>query len=198
VCAAAGVPGEHPKTSVSASIATNSCNILTEACVLLQFLVTLQVYQENIYQDERPFVAARKVMKEMGEPYASGVELLSFHTVSKVGSDAFVSSLCSSTPMDVLHACSLSVSVNTVCLIDGMQLVLVVCTCYSCLSSCAFWLIKDPDAYSVSKSARPPTSLLSPNLEEALADRANNAHFLMALRCRALVASVGCVAATWR
>jgi glutamate--glyoxylate aminotransferase len=46
--------------------------------------VSLQVYQENIYQDERPFVAARKVMKEMGEPYASGVELLSFHTVSKV------------------------------------------------------------------------------------------------------------------
>jgi hypothetical protein len=55
----------------------------TSAATLLLFF-SLQVYQENIYQDERPFVAARKVMKEMGEPYASGVELLSFHTVSKV------------------------------------------------------------------------------------------------------------------
>eukprot|EP01024_Parvocaulis_polyphysoides_P064103 TRINITY_DN7435_c0_g1_i2.p1 TRINITY_DN7435_c0_g1~~TRINITY_DN7435_c0_g1_i2.p1 ORF type:complete len:546 (-),score=69.98 TRINITY_DN7435_c0_g1_i2:270-1826(-) len=42
-----------------------------------------EVYQENIYQDERPFIAARKVMYEMGAPYASGVEMLSFHTVSK-------------------------------------------------------------------------------------------------------------------
>jgi glutamate--glyoxylate aminotransferase len=44
-----------------------------------------EVYQENVYQDERPFISARKVMAELGEPYASGVELLSFHTVSKVG-----------------------------------------------------------------------------------------------------------------
>lgn len=47
-------------------------------------LMADEVYQENIYQDERPFVSARKVLKEMGEPYSSGVELLSFHTVSKV------------------------------------------------------------------------------------------------------------------
>eukprot|EP01023_Acetabularia_acetabulum_P014025 TRINITY_DN16860_c0_g1_i1.p1 TRINITY_DN16860_c0_g1~~TRINITY_DN16860_c0_g1_i1.p1 ORF type:complete len:525 (+),score=117.07 TRINITY_DN16860_c0_g1_i1:159-1733(+) len=46
-------------------------------------LMADEVYQENIYQDERPFHAARKVMFEMGEPYASGLELLSFHTVSK-------------------------------------------------------------------------------------------------------------------
>jgi glutamate--glyoxylate aminotransferase len=62
--------------------------------------VPLQVYQENIYQDERPFVAARKVMKEMGEPYASGVELLSFHTVSKVSQGRVVIaclSLCAGT-----------------------------------------------------------------------------------------------------
>lgn len=37
-----------------------------------------------MYQDERPFVSAKKVMWEMGEPYRSHVELLSFHTVSKV------------------------------------------------------------------------------------------------------------------
>ena len=37
-----------------------------------------------MYQDERPFLSARKVMYEMGEPYRSGVEIVSFHTVSKV------------------------------------------------------------------------------------------------------------------
>ncbi len=47
-------------------------------------LMADEVYQENVYQDERPFVSAKKVMFEMGEPYKSGVELLSFHTVSKV------------------------------------------------------------------------------------------------------------------
>ncbi|GFH09320.1 aminotran_1_2 domain-containing protein, partial [Haematococcus lacustris] len=34
-------------------------------------------------EDQRPFVSAKKVMFEMGEPFKSGVELLSFHTVSK-------------------------------------------------------------------------------------------------------------------
>lgn len=37
----------------------------------------------TLHQDDRPFVSARKVMYEMGEPYASGVELASFHTISK-------------------------------------------------------------------------------------------------------------------
>lgn len=47
-------------------------------------LMADEVYQENIYQGERPFVSARKVLAQLGEPYESGVELLSFHTVSKV------------------------------------------------------------------------------------------------------------------
>lgn len=46
-------------------------------------LMADEVYQENIYQDKTPFVSARKVLHGMGEPYASGVELVSFHTVSK-------------------------------------------------------------------------------------------------------------------
>jgi len=46
-------------------------------------LMADEVYQENIYQDERPFVSMRKTISEMGEPYRSEVELLSFHTVSK-------------------------------------------------------------------------------------------------------------------
>lgn len=46
-------------------------------------LLADEVYQANIYQDDKPFVSARKVMYDLGEPYASSVELASFHTVSK-------------------------------------------------------------------------------------------------------------------
>lgn len=42
-----------------------------------------EVYQENIYNLSRPFVSARKVLGTMAEPYRSGTELASFHTVSK-------------------------------------------------------------------------------------------------------------------
>ncbi|CAL5229017.1 g12261 [Coccomyxa viridis] len=45
-------------------------------------LMADEVYQTNIYQDERPFVSCKKVMMDMGEPYSKH-ELLSFHTVSK-------------------------------------------------------------------------------------------------------------------
>ena len=34
-------------------------------------------------QDKLPFVSCKQVLREMGEPVASAVELLSFHTVSK-------------------------------------------------------------------------------------------------------------------
>ena len=34
-------------------------------------------------QDKLPFVSAKKVVREMGEPIASALELISFHTVSK-------------------------------------------------------------------------------------------------------------------
>eukprot|EP00850_Spirogloea_muscicola_P012605 SM000082S22847 [mRNA] locus=s82:191590:196000:- [translate_table: standard] len=42
-----------------------------------------EVYQDNVYQDERPFVSAKKVLMDMGSPYAESVELFSFHSVSK-------------------------------------------------------------------------------------------------------------------
>jgi len=42
-----------------------------------------EVYQENIYNSSRPFVSARATLGKMPEPYRSGVELASFHTVSK-------------------------------------------------------------------------------------------------------------------
>ncbi|KAL5718187.1 hypothetical protein ACHQM5_011119 [Ranunculus cassubicifolius] len=57
---------------------------------LLQFcyreklvLMADEVYQQNIYQDERPFLSSRKVLFDMGLPYSKGVQLVSFHTVSK-------------------------------------------------------------------------------------------------------------------
>lgn len=46
-------------------------------------LLADEVYQRNIYQDERPFISAKKVMMDMGYPYSKEVELISFHTVSK-------------------------------------------------------------------------------------------------------------------
>lgn len=46
-------------------------------------LMADEVYQENVYQDERPFVSARKVMMDLGAPYSTNTELISFHTVSK-------------------------------------------------------------------------------------------------------------------
>lgn len=42
-----------------------------------------EVYQQNIYQDERPFVSAKKVLMDLGPPLSKEVQLISFHTVSK-------------------------------------------------------------------------------------------------------------------
>ncbi|KAF3959609.1 hypothetical protein CMV_015589, partial [Castanea mollissima] len=42
-----------------------------------------EVYQQNIYQDERPFISAKKVLMDMGPPISKELQLVSFHTVSK-------------------------------------------------------------------------------------------------------------------
>ncbi|XP_065874503.1 glutamate--glyoxylate aminotransferase 2 [Euphorbia lathyris] len=42
-----------------------------------------EVYQQNIYQDERPFISSKKVLMDMGLPLSKEVQLVSFHTVSK-------------------------------------------------------------------------------------------------------------------
>jgi len=55
----------------------NFCN--QEGLVLLAD----EVYQQNVYQDERPFISARKVLFDMGLPVSREVQLISFHTVSK-------------------------------------------------------------------------------------------------------------------
>ncbi|XP_023545560.1 glutamate--glyoxylate aminotransferase 2-like [Cucurbita pepo subsp. pepo] len=42
-----------------------------------------EVYQQNIYQDERPFISSKKVLMDMGPPISKELQLVSFHTVSK-------------------------------------------------------------------------------------------------------------------
>ncbi|XP_038892672.1 glutamate--glyoxylate aminotransferase 2-like [Benincasa hispida] len=42
-----------------------------------------EVYQQNVYQDERPFISSRKVLLDMGPPISNELQLISFHTVSK-------------------------------------------------------------------------------------------------------------------
>lgn len=42
-----------------------------------------EVYQQNVYQDARPFISSRKVLFDMGGAISKELELISFHTVSK-------------------------------------------------------------------------------------------------------------------
>lgn len=46
-------------------------------------LLADEVYQENIFQEERPFVSMKKVLMDMGGEISGEQELISFHTVSK-------------------------------------------------------------------------------------------------------------------
>lgn len=46
-------------------------------------IIADEVYQNNIYTEEAPFISIRKVLAEMGEPYCNSVELMSLHSVSK-------------------------------------------------------------------------------------------------------------------
>lgn len=42
-----------------------------------------EVYQENVFKKDKEFISFRKALHELGEPYASQVELISAHSVSK-------------------------------------------------------------------------------------------------------------------
>lgn len=45
-------------------------------------LLSDEVYQKNIYVDKE-FVSMRKALKNLGEPFNSNLELISFHSLSK-------------------------------------------------------------------------------------------------------------------
>ena len=42
-----------------------------------------EVYQQNVYKEGKEFISVRKVLHEMGDPYAHDVELISMNSVSK-------------------------------------------------------------------------------------------------------------------
>lgn len=46
-------------------------------------LSPIQVYQDNVYAEGSQFHSFKKVLTEMGSPYAEQQELASFHSVSK-------------------------------------------------------------------------------------------------------------------
>ncbi|XP_054241300.1 alanine aminotransferase 2-like [Indicator indicator] len=47
------------------------------------FLMADEVYQDNVYAEGSAFHSFKKVLFEMGPPYSEGVELASFHSISK-------------------------------------------------------------------------------------------------------------------
>ncbi|XP_014167061.1 alanine aminotransferase 2-like, partial [Geospiza fortis] len=47
------------------------------------FLLADEVYQDNIYAEGSAFHSFKKVLMELGPPYADSVELASFHSISK-------------------------------------------------------------------------------------------------------------------
>ena len=46
-------------------------------------IVADEVYQQNIYREGTEFVSVRKALHDLGEPYASSVELISCNSISK-------------------------------------------------------------------------------------------------------------------
>jgi len=61
----------------------NIRNVLEFAHSRGLFVLADEVYQDNVYAEGAAFHSFRKVLLEMGEPYASSVELASFHSTSK-------------------------------------------------------------------------------------------------------------------
>uniref|UniRef100_A0A0N4Z2R3 alanine transaminase n=1 Tax=Parastrongyloides trichosuri TaxID=131310 RepID=A0A0N4Z2R3_PARTI len=58
-------------------------NILKFAYEKKLFVLADEVYQDNIYAEGSKFYSFKSVLMGLGEPYASSVELASFHSVSK-------------------------------------------------------------------------------------------------------------------
>ncbi|XP_031500023.1 glutamate--glyoxylate aminotransferase 2 [Nymphaea colorata] len=74
----------NPGNPTGQCLSESNLREILEFCIN-EHLVLLadEVYQQNIYQDERPFISARKVLFDMGPPWSKELQLVSFHTVSK-------------------------------------------------------------------------------------------------------------------
>jgi alanine transaminase len=47
------------------------------------FVLADEVYQKNIYSENKKFTSIRKVLKSLGSPYEEDIEMASFHSLSK-------------------------------------------------------------------------------------------------------------------
>lgn len=74
----------NPGNPTGQCLSRKNIEELLEFCYVENLaLLADEVYQQNIYQDERPFVSAKKVLMDMGLPFSKEVQLVSYHTVSK-------------------------------------------------------------------------------------------------------------------
>ena len=75
----------NPGNPTGQCLTEDNIKDLIEFCYDNQLVLCAdEVYQENIYNSQRPFISARKVLGQLPDPYKSGTEIISFHTVSKV------------------------------------------------------------------------------------------------------------------
>lgn len=74
----------NPGNPTGQCLSRDNIKELIEFCYVENLvLLADEVYQQNIYQDERPFVSAKKVLMDMGLPFSKELQLVSYHTVSK-------------------------------------------------------------------------------------------------------------------
>ncbi|KMZ74771.1 Alanine aminotransferase [Zostera marina] len=74
----------NPGNPTGQCLSASNINQLLKFC-FHENLVLLadEVYQQNIYQNSRPFISAKKMLLDMHAPINTGMQLVSFHTVSK-------------------------------------------------------------------------------------------------------------------
>lgn len=74
----------NPGNPTGQCLSRDNIKELIEFCYVENLvLLADEVYQQNIYQDERPFVSAKKVLMDMSLPFSKELQLVSYHTVSK-------------------------------------------------------------------------------------------------------------------
>lgn len=74
----------NPGNPTGQCLSRDNIKELIEFCYVENLvLLADEVYQQNIYQDERPFVSAKKVLMDMGLPFSKELQLVSYDTVSK-------------------------------------------------------------------------------------------------------------------
>jgi alanine transaminase len=73
-------PGNPTGNCLSASDMTDIVKLCYDERMVL---MADEVYQDNIYHPEMPFVSFKQAINDLGAPYAENLELVSFHSISK-------------------------------------------------------------------------------------------------------------------